>query len=247
MGWNESPGYLCMCSETGRDVSEQLALFPLGSLPQHESEHLTLDDLPDHLAKLDDITVTYDNPKGPDWLPPSNQLTEKEFAHLIEVYVDNFIQAAQTTDIEQLKHLSRAMLHGIHTIFPPPGRTGHDGQDSIHQKKAKTKGSWKFVKEILGWVFDGINRCISLPEGKIAKLLDLLKEMKHKRTMERKELMSLRGRLQHATAGMPGATPLMGPIHKALTQDRLWPILTPEVQASAKDFRYMLCDRQGCQ
>ena len=127
------------------------------------------------------------------------------------------------------------MLHGIHTIFPPPRRTGHDGQDPIHQKKAKTEGSWEFVKEILGWVFDGINRCISLPEGKIAKLLELLKEMKHKCTMECKALMSLRGKLQHTTMGMPGATLLIGPIHKALTQDRLWPILTPEVQASAKD------------
>ena len=40
MGWLESPGYFCMCSETGRDISEQLAHLPIGSLPEHTSEHL---------------------------------------------------------------------------------------------------------------------------------------------------------------------------------------------------------------
>ena len=240
MGWTESPGYFCMCSETGRDVSEQLAHLPIGSLPQHESEHLTLGDLDKELATLEEPLPTYNNPKGPDWLPPTNQLNPLDFAHLMDVYVDDFMQAAQTTDPAKLQHLSRAMLHGIHSVFPPPRKTGHDGQDPIHQKKAKTEGSWEFVKEILGWMFDGINRCVYLPDSKIDKLRDLLKTLKEKNYMELTELMSIRGKLQHATYGMPGATPLMGPFHAALRDPTPWVTITPEIKLSVKEFKYML-------
>jgi hypothetical protein len=35
----------------------------------------------------------------------------EKFVHLIEVYVDHLIQLAQTTNPQQLEHLSRAILH----------------------------------------------------------------------------------------------------------------------------------------
>ena len=146
-----------MASKTARDVSEELTRLPVGTLPLHSSEHLTLADLATELEQFEQPLPLYDNPQEPAWLPPSNMVNKLDFAHLMEVYVDDFIQAAQTTNPAQLQHLSRAMLHGIHSIFPPPHRTSHNGQDPIHQKKAKTEGSWEFIKEILGWVFDGIN------------------------------------------------------------------------------------------
>ena len=100
------------------------------------------------------------------------------------------------------------MFHGIHTIFPPPRKTGHDGQDPIHQKKAKNKGSWEFVKEILGWVFHGIDRCIKLPNPKIATLKELTANIGKRTAIKTKDLESIKGKMQHATIGMPGATPL---------------------------------------
>jgi hypothetical protein len=36
---------------------------------------------------------------------------------LMEVYVDDFIQLAQTTDPAQLEHLAWAILHGIPSMF----------------------------------------------------------------------------------------------------------------------------------
>jgi hypothetical protein len=61
----------------------------------------------------------------------------------MEVYVDDFIQLAQTTDTKQLEHLARAMLHAIHAVFPPPEATGHAGEDPIALKKLRQgDGMW---------------------------------------------------------------------------------------------------------
>ena len=46
---------------------------------------------------------------------------------LIEVFVDDFIGCTDTATQEHLTNFSRAMLHGIHEIFPPPSVTGHSG------------------------------------------------------------------------------------------------------------------------
>ena len=70
------------------------------------------------------------------------ELAEK-IAHLLEVYIDNFIQLAQTTDPNKLRHLVRAVLQGIHSVFPPLAVTGHAGEDPVSIKKLKQgDGLW---------------------------------------------------------------------------------------------------------
>ena len=59
----------------------------------------------------------------------------KAFLHMLEVFVDDFIQLAQTTEEEALRHCSRAVLHGIHSVFPPPKVTGRNGEDPVSIKK----------------------------------------------------------------------------------------------------------------
>jgi hypothetical protein len=49
-----------------------------------------------------------------DWPDDSIEDTSAQFTHLLEVYIDDFIQFAQTTNPAKLQHLSRAVLHGIH-------------------------------------------------------------------------------------------------------------------------------------
>ena len=56
---------------------------------------------------------------------------------LLEVYVDNFIALSNDIRHTHLMSLSRAMLHGIRAIFPPPEVTGHTGFDPIAQKNAR--------------------------------------------------------------------------------------------------------------
>ena len=84
------------------------------------------------------------------WLPEGKSMSGKgagSFLHLLEVYADDFTQMAQTKDEETLRHLSRALLHRIHSVFPPPDVTGHNGADPVSVKKLlKGEGVWQVRK-----------------------------------------------------------------------------------------------------
>lgn len=56
--------------------------------------------------------------------------------NLTEVFVENdLIGVTNYADHpSHIKHFSQAMLIGIHSVFPPPQITGHQGEDSIWQK-----------------------------------------------------------------------------------------------------------------
>ena len=45
------------------------------------------------------------------------------FLHMLEVYVDDFIQLVQSSDPQVLQHGSRAVLHGVYGVFPPTNIT----------------------------------------------------------------------------------------------------------------------------
>ena len=116
MGWASSPPFFCAASETARDVCEQLVHEPVGTLPRHPLEDLTM--------------------PVREMLPQLKTAREgKTFLHMLEVFVDDFIQLAQTTEEGALRHCSRAVLHGIHSVFPPPKVTGHNGEDPVSIKR----------------------------------------------------------------------------------------------------------------
>ena len=78
--------------------------------------------------------------------------TPDEKVTLLEVYVDNFISMINDLCLQHLLHTSRAMLHGIHAIFPPPAVTGHNGFDPIAETKfCKGEVMWDITKEVLVW------------------------------------------------------------------------------------------------
>ena len=142
MGWCESASYFCTASETSRDISDTLALTPIRSLPPHPLEH--------HLVPPDE---QHTQPQCA-LADPNQQAT---FLHLLEVYINDFIQLAQTTDKAQLLHLSRALLHAIHSVFPLPSVTGGTEEDPVAIKKLlQGDGLWDMQKELLGWVFNGV-------------------------------------------------------------------------------------------
>ena len=97
MGWCESPPFFCAATETGRDVIESLIST---NLPAHKFERKML-------------------PQNFESLPQQcNDLLST--ATLIEVYVDDYIACIDNLSKDHIRTVSRAMLHGIHTIFPPP-------------------------------------------------------------------------------------------------------------------------------
>ena len=102
MGWSLSPSFFCNASETARDVAGSYVRKPVGSLPEHPLEDRTMP-----------------NSLGLSKQRQANAREGAKFLHMLEVYVDDFIQLAQSTDERVLRHCSRAVLHGIHSVFPP--------------------------------------------------------------------------------------------------------------------------------
>lgn len=225
MGWVKSPPYFCSATETARDVGDERMHEPIGSLPTHPLEDRTVDAT--YLAHLRSN------------LPPlESQEDLDNFTRLLEVYVDDFVGMAQTTDENHLRHMSRAILTSIHEVFPPPSVTGQpDTDDPISLKKLEI---WEVRKEILGWIFDGIHRCIKLPSDKVDRLLDELKAVGRMKRVEVKRLEKLRGRLRHAAIGIPGGRGLVSPFDRALNTDGPFVIVSDELQDACRDFRALL-------
>ena len=221
MGWCESPPFFCAASETGRDVIAKLLKT---ELPPHRLEERMLpknfDTLPATAADLASLTT------------------------LIEVYVDDFIGCIDTIAKENILRVSRAMLHGIHSIFPPPAQTGHNGGDPISEKKLmQLEGQWDNIKEILGWIMDGKRHTIALPPKKVEKVKAALKRMKKKRWVPLKEFQKLAGILHHASIGMPGGRGLFTGIWKAMAQHaNNFVRLTDDLKAILDDFKWLFCE-----
>ena len=109
MGWTSSPAFFCAATETGRDIAEWLRLLP--QLPPHPLEDHTL-------AHPDPDFYQHHFPDPKSLTDPAKRLA---FFHLFEVFVDDYIGLLQSTDVQALRHHSRALLHGIHQVLPPPG------------------------------------------------------------------------------------------------------------------------------
>ena len=68
----------------------------------------------------------------------------------LEMFVDDFIAMCQ--NVNRIKHFTRAILHGIESVFPSQDITGHvNGRAPISEKKVdKGDADWTIVKEVLG-------------------------------------------------------------------------------------------------
>jgi hypothetical protein len=108
--------------------------------------------------------------------------------------------------------------HAIHRVFPPLTATGHNGEDPISLKKLITEGEglWDTVKEILGWIFNGLERTIQLPSKKVTSLRETIKTALHLGRIEFKAFESLIRKCQHACLGISGGRSLLPPLYKVL-------------------------------
>ena len=111
-------------------------------LPTHEFEHYMM-------HHIDPLSTTTDG---------------EGLVTLIEVYFDDFKAMIKNTSHAHLLQISCAILHVVHAIFPPPAVTDHKGFDPVALSKLETgEGTWEHVKEILGWIMDGLNGTMQLP------------------------------------------------------------------------------------
>jgi hypothetical protein len=92
------------------------------------------------------------------------------FNYIIEVYVDDFILLATAKSKEQLEHVAKSVMHGVHDVFPADK---DDENDPLSMKKLlKLEGEWALLKEILGFEFDGVEKMMQLELKKRDALLE---------------------------------------------------------------------------
>eukprot|EP00957_Ditylum_brightwellii_P076662 5827235-Ditylum_brightwellii.AAC.1 len=129
------------------------------------------------------------------------------------------------------------MLHGIHSVFPPPDVTGHPGGNSVAEKKLENgKGLWAFTKEILGWIFDGKEYTIQLPDKKCDRIIALLKKLLLHKSTPLKQFEELTGKLQHAAYSIPGGAGLLSLLQEAMKGAPAFITITPLLREALKDW-----------
>ncbi|KAG7365483.1 hypothetical protein IV203_038687 [Nitzschia inconspicua] len=134
MGWVDSPPFFCAVTETARDIMHAYEALP--ELPPHPLEH--------HMLKptRHDAALLHHPPSPlPSPLPPALQ----------EVYIDDFIALCPAQHLTHLQHHSRAMLHAIHDLFPPPDITGSTMEDPISIKKLATEPGVQQKRSSVGY------------------------------------------------------------------------------------------------
>ena len=216
MGWAESPPFFCAATETARDIIQQY-YSTFKHLPQHPLES--------HLYSEESSSPTQ----------PTKSTTQ------IEVYVDDFIACTNNRHTHHIQHLSRAILLGIHSIFPPTKITGHTGEDPVSQKKLlQNEGLFETQKEILGWNIDGKHFTIQLPPTKVTTIQEEINAIIRKKIVPSKVLEKLQGKLIHASFGIPGGRGLMSPLYATNFQHAEYTTLTPQLKQCLKDWKHLI-------
>ena len=93
---------------------------------------------------------------------------------MLEVYVDDFIGITIPTSQQHLDHVANAVMYSIHDVFLAHKDPALD--PISHKKLEKQDGQWANIKEILGMLFDGIQKTIWLSSYKRFALLTTLRQ-----------------------------------------------------------------------
>ena len=123
LGWTLSPCLFNVASYTARDVAESCAHERVGTLPEQLFKRITIS----QLIGIENTSMWGTNKCN----TVLTILEEKPFWTMLKVFSDDFIHTEQTSEPAQYLHLSRALLHGINSVFSPPQVSGHNGQDTI--------------------------------------------------------------------------------------------------------------------
>ena len=173
---------------------------------------------------------------------PSLPTSQKPLAYA-DVFVDDFIGAAQDPDLNNRQRVRKALLHSIDDVFQPllpndnPTR-----QEPVSMKKLR-EGDCSFgtLKLILGWIIDTINMTIQLPQHRVDRLAEILNSIPAtQRRTSVKKWYSILGELRSMALALPGSRNIFSTMQHALTNKAKGRIaLNKEVHNALDDFRWM--------
>ena len=215
MGWKNSPAYFCTATDITKLLMHRLLALSIdGELTTpHELEELCLS--PEAAAQPQEA-----------WIRPH------DFQTITQVFVDDFMNGIAgkphrpSLRREQL-WVSRASMHSIHGIFPPPKVLNHHGgKDSISRKKVdKGDATFSSVKETLGVMMYGSpggKRLVGISESKkdkyVARIRQALASPAHRVSL--KVFQQMLGQVQHVSAIMPSMKGHFTPLNAAMCGKR---------------------------
>ena len=212
MGWMNSPPYFCAGTESTRKMALRVMALTVdsGIAEPHRFEEKCLS----AQAKTEPA-----EPPGP--LP-------RDLMFISQVFVDDFMNALAGPPgragqrAEQL-WVTRATMHCIHSVFPPPEVTGHvGGKDSISVKKLdKGDATFEATKEMLGLLMmgePGAGRRVGLTSKKVEKYQTAIRQAldSHAHRISLNGFQKILGKLQYASTVMPSMRGYFTPLNQAM-------------------------------
>lgn len=230
MGWVESPPYFTSVTETACDLLNAALRRGDRTLP-HPLESL---------AATPPIAATPTPCRGARGIAYEGS-TGTRLPPLAygDVYVDDFILAAQTKRHQQ--RVMRCALHSIDQVLRPLASSdGQHRKEPVSVKKLlQGDACWATRKTILGWDMDTVSGTLNLPVHRLTRLYTLLDAFPPtRRRVPISEWHQLLGELRSMAPALPGARGLFSVLQDALRKgDRSRVRLTRHVFDSLADFR----------
>ena len=102
------------------------------------------------------------------------------------------------------------------------------------------EGYWGCVKEVIAWIIDTEEGTFAPPDRKLQELRDLLYILTTQKSMGRKDLKRLVGKLHSMHLAVPGEVPHLYHIQRALAQARAnKSFLSPDLHCKIADWRIL--------
>ena len=247
MGWTESPPYFCCLTETVTDLANK-ALRAHWDPPRHPFELLSSTPpqlSPDSQQKV--LVAPAPSPphqtrsRAPATTahrsrdqhrhvqeqlrmmlsqPTHRHRTNREPVAYVDVFVDDHIGIAQGSP-SRLNRVRRTLLHAFDSVFRPNDHQDpRDRRDPMSQKKLlKGDGCWSTSKTILGWDIDTLQRTISLPDHRKARLHELLDMLRGRTRVGKRPWHQFLGELRSMALAVPGVQGCFSQLQAALQQD----------------------------
>jgi hypothetical protein len=153
-GVGQIPSLFLRSKETLRDISTEYSETAVNLPPCHKFEKYVVG------------ATEYTN-------LPESKPNSQGFWYMVKVYVDNFMSIVIPVYWEQLRHVTNAIMHGIHNVFSPEAE---DSGDPILEKTLKKgEGMYATRETLLGFDFDGKAKTMWIELAKCDKLLTILK------------------------------------------------------------------------
>jgi hypothetical protein len=213
MGWNHSPPFFCAFTEAVTDVANTY-------MSQNEHPH-----------------PLYDNTQLQQPTPSSFHPSAVVFGHnkeplqYIDVYLDDFILAAQIPRHTSAMH---TLLHALDMVF-----ADHPPRKSVVSRKKLLQGDVTFSTEkcILGWNINTATMTLSLPAHRHQKLRDLITRMLQKKRTSSRQWRHMLGVFRSTTPALYGAIHCFSLLQHALTEAKGARLrLSPLIKAVLRDW-----------